>query len=35
MTMGVGVNDVPYQLLEVKRQILTLKRTLKGTANNE
>jgi|APGre2960657404_1045060.scaffolds.fasta_scaffold313103_2 hypothetical protein len=35
MTMGVGVKDIPVQLLEVKRQILTLKRTLKGTAKNE
>ena len=35
MTMCVSVKNVPVELLEVKRKILTLKRTLKEIANNE
>ena len=35
MTMGYKIADVPRPLLEIKRQILILNRTLKGKTNND
>jgi TPP-dependent 2-oxoacid decarboxylase len=35
MTMEIPVKDAPPELLEVKRKIIQLTRTLKGTTNHD